>query len=211
MRIKGFYHIYAINNWHSIVTNHLRILLTSGLYNACEEINVSLICFQEDEAVFRKFFSDVYPKFIVRNVSANPMDYEFNALRMIERDNSDYIGFYFHTKGVTRPFEPNISQWNAWISEAILNRWREHAERVSTGGYDVSSVNFLKSPDHFSGNFWWFNRRYITRLPKVDNLDLNNRFHAEQYICMRKRRNQYAGEFIEPGRDVFKIQYNENT
>jgi hypothetical protein len=183
-------------------------MLTSGLYDACEEINVSLIGFSEDVVMFEKYFSDIYPKFKIRNISADPMDYEFNALRMIENDNSPYIGFYFHTKGVTRSFEPAISNWNMWLSEAILNRWREHADRVSTY-YDVSSVNEMKSPDHFSGNFWWFNRQYIYRLPKINTLDLKNRFAAEQWVCMCKDRQAYSKEFVEPGRDTFLMQYNK--
>jgi hypothetical protein len=206
MKIKGFAHCYLINHWYAIVSDHLRIMITSGLYDECDEINVSLIGFPEDRMLFEKFFSDIYTKMKIRSVSSEPTDYEFNALRMIENDNTEYMGFYFHTKGVTRPFEPAISNWNAWLSESILNRWRGHTDRIISG-YDVSSVNEMKSPDHFSGNFWWFNREYINRLPKIDTLDLKNRFHAEQWICMCKNRKVYAKEFVEPGRDTFLMQY----
>ena len=208
MRILGFYHCYLINAWYSIVSDHLRILLTSGLYDACEEINVSLIGFPEHRELFKKYFSNVYPKLIIRIESENPADYEFKALGMIENDISKYVGFYFHTKGVTRPFEPAISNWNAWLSESIINHWREHYERVCNG-YDVSSVNEMKSPDHFSGNFWWLRRDYIHRLPKIDTIDKNNRFAAEQWICMCKDRHTYAKEFVEPGRDVFLMKYKK--
>ena len=206
MKIKGFWHVYLINNWHSIVSRQMRTILNSGLYTACEEINISLIGLPEERAALEKFFSDVYPKLKIRCVSVEPTDYEFNALRLIEKDNSEYIGFYFHTKGVTRPFEANIGQWGLWLEEAILNRWREHRMRVENG-YDVSSVNQMLSPDHFSGNFWWFNRKYIDRLPKVDSLDLTNRYHSEQWICMCADRYVYAKEFIEPGRDPFIMDY----
>jgi hypothetical protein len=70
----------------------------------------------------------------------------------------------------------------------------------------VSSVNFMKSPDHFSGNFWWFNRRYIDKLPRIDTLDLENRFHAEQYIAMGKGKFYYP-EFQEPGETAFLMKY----
>jgi hypothetical protein len=209
MKIKGFAHFYLINHWYTVVSEQMRIILTSGLYDACEEINVSLIGFPEDVVIFKKLFSELYPKLIIRKVSAEPMDYEFNALRLIESDNSPYIGFYFHTKAVSRPFEPYINYWRSWLNEAILNRWREHANRVETY-YDVSSVNEMKSPDHFSGNFWWFNREYINRLPKIDTLDLKNRFAAEQWICMCKNRKTYAKEFVEPGRDTFLMQYKHD-
>lgn len=207
MIIKGFAHLYLINSWYTIFSEQLRILLISGLYDACEEINVNLIGFPEDRVLFEKLFSDLYPKLIIRSFSAEPTDYEFNALRMIENDNSEYVGFYFHTKSVTRPFEVYINHWRSILNEYILNRWREHRDRVENG-YDVSSVNEMKSPDHFSGNFWWFNRKYINRLPKIDALDKTNRWHPEQWICMCSDRKTYAKEFIEPGRDTFLMQYN---
>lgn len=206
MKIKGFYHCYLINDWYTVVTDQLRIILTSGLYDACEEIRIGCIGFHEDRALLEKLIVDLYPKFKIKYFSTNPEDYEFTTLKLIEQDNSQYAGVYFHTKAISRPFEPIISHWRSWLNEAILNRWREHYERV-TNGYDVSSVNEMKSPDHFSGNFYWFNRNYINRLPKIDTLDKTHRWYAEQWVCMCKDRKTYAKEFIEPGRDVFLIKY----
>lgn len=206
MKIKGFAHFFLINSWYSIVMSQVRIMLTSGLYDACEEISVGCIGFPEDKALLEKFIIDLYPKFKIKYYSANPEDYEFPTLKLIEQDNSDYVGFYFHTKGVTRPFETNIINWNCWLSESILNRWKEHRDRVENG-YDLSSVNELKSPDHFSGNFWWFRRSYINKLPKIDTLDKTNRYMAEQWICLYKNRKVYAKEFVEPGKDTFLIRY----
>jgi hypothetical protein len=207
MRIIGFWHCYLINSWYTVVTDQLRIMLTSGLYDACEEINIGVIGFYEDRKLLCRLITDLYPKLKIRVISENPMDYEFLTLQLIEQDKSDYIGFYFHTKGVTRPFEPIISHWGLWLAESILNRWQEHAIRIQNS-FDVSSVNEMKSPDHFSGNFWWFNRRYINRIPSISSLDHKNRFMAEQWICMCPDRVTYAKEFVEPGRDVFKMQYN---
>ncbi len=208
--IKGFYHIYAINDWYAVVTDQLRILLTSGLYDACEEINIGVIGFPEERSLLKRLITDHYPKLKVRIESPDPTEYEFLTLRLIEKDKGNYIGFYFHTKAVTRPFEPIISHWRSWLNEAVINRWKEHAERVSNG-FDVSSVNEMRSPDHFSGNFWWFNSDYINRLPKINSLDLSNRFHAEQWVCMCTDRKAYAKEFVEPGQDTFIMKYNDKT
>jgi hypothetical protein len=208
MKIKGFWHVWLYNHWYTVVSEQLRIILTSGLYDACEEINIGVIGFPEDIALLKRLITDHYPKLKIRVTSENPMEYEFMTLRLIENDNSLYVGFYFHTKSVTRPFEPIINHWRGWLNESILNRWREHCDHVSTY-YDVSSVNEMKSPDHFSGNFWWFNREYIYRLPKIDTLDKKNRFLAEQYICMCQDRHAYSKEFMEPGRDVFIMKYEK--
>ena len=206
MRIKIFYHLYAINDWYTIFIDQLRIMLTSGLYDACEEINIGFIGFAEDKQLFDRLFVNQYPKLKVRYYSDNPMEYEFPTIRLIEEDTSNYAGLYFHTKGVTRPFEPIISHWRAWLNEAVVNNWRLHYENVCNE-YDLSSVNYLTSPDHFSGNFYWFNSNYIFKLPKIDDLDKNNRYHAEQWCCMCPDKRVFSKEFKEPGRDVFKIKY----
>lgn len=206
MKIKLFYHLYAINSWYTIFIDQLRILLTSGLYDACEEVNIGFIGFAEDKQLFDRLFVALYPKLKIRYYSNEPTDYEFPTLKLIEDNLGGYVGFYFHTKAVTRPFEPIINQWRLWIEEAVLNRWPEHYKNVCDG-YDASSVNYLTSPDHFSGNFWWFNRDYILRLPPIDSLDKHNRFHAEQWICMCADKRIYSKEFVEPGRDTFLIQY----
>ena len=208
MKIKGYWHIYMINHWYSVVTDQMRILLTSGLYDACDEISIGCIGFPEEKALLEKLVVNLYPKLKIKYFSENPMEYEFPTLKLIEADISPHVGFYFHTKSITRPFETIINHWRGWLNESILNHWREHYERVCNG-YDVSSVNEMKSPDHFSGNFWWFRRDYIYRLPKIDTLDKNNRFAAEQWICMCDSKNIYSEKFVEPGRDVFLIEYKK--
>lgn len=207
MIIKGFWHIYLTNHWYSIVVDQLRILLSSGLYEACDEINIGCVGMKEKE-LLDKLILTLYPKLKLRYFSDRPENYEFKTLKLIEDTPGDYAGFYFHTKAVTKPTETIINHWRAWLNEAILNRWREHYYNI-TIGYDVSSVNHCKPPlhsEHFSGNFWWFNREYIDRLPKFDTLDWECRWNAEQWIC-KGHGKYYATEFVEPGSDVFLMQY----
>jgi hypothetical protein len=208
MRILGFWHCYLINHWYSVIANQMRILLTSGLYDASEVINVGCIGNGEEKAWFDKCFVAQYPKLKIRYYSLRAEDYEFPTLRLIEQDNSEYAGYYFHAKGVTHPSETVFNHWRAWIDEAVLNRWQLHYENIKKG-YDVSSVNFTASPDHFSGNYWWFNRRFIDRLPKIDQMDWKYRWGAEQYIC-KAQGNFFKGEKKEPGTDTFLMQYRHD-
>lgn len=206
MQIKGFWHCYLINSWYTIITDQLRILLTSGLYDACEEISIGCIGSPTDKLFLEMFFINLYPKLKIKYHSVKAEDYEFPTLQMIEADNSEYAGFYFHTKAVTRPFDVMQNHWRAYLNEMIIYRWREHRDRIENG-YDVSSVNFMKSPDHFSGNFWWFNRRYIDRLPKIDTLDHSYRWGAEQWICKSKGKFYYPAEFFDYSKDTFLMQH----
>jgi len=207
MRIKGFWHIYLVNSYYTIVTDQIRILLTSGLYDECEEISIGCIGSTTERDFLQKYVVDVYPKLKIKYHSERAEDYEFPTLRLIEADDSYYVGFYFHTKGVTRPFEGVIQHWRGLMNEEVLNLWREHRNRVESE-YEVSSMGYLRSPDHFSGNFWWFRREYFNRLPRIDSLDLKNRFHAEQLICMGKPKF-YSIPHREPGDTIFTINYKK--
>lgn len=203
--IKGFWHIYAVNHWFSIVQDQVRILITSGLYDEAKEIVVGFIGDRNERQLFEKWITSQYPKIHIKFYGEDPGLFEFPTLRLIEMDPQRFWGFYFHTKGVTRPNESVINYWRAWLNESILNRWRFHTTNL-WNGYEISGVNFCKSPDHYSGNFWWFRSDYIKRLPKTAELDQSNRFHAEQWIFMNKRVKAYKGEFMEPGEGVFKIR-----
>jgi len=205
MIIKGFWHIFMINHWYSVVMEQARILLTSGLYNACEEISIGCIGTPEEKALLEKYIVNQYPKLKIKYYSGNPVEYEFPTIALIETDKSDYAGFYFHAKAVTKYSETIINHWRSCLNEFIINRWQEHYQNICNG-YDASSMNFLKSPDHFSGNFWWFNRRYIDTLPPVSVLNHKYRWHSEQWICMQKG-DFYYPDFIEPGENTFTIKY----
>ena len=205
MIIKGFWHIYLVNHWYSIVSDQLRTMINSGLYDLCEEINIGCIGFPEEKALLEKLFVNVYPKLNIKYYSQEPMDYEFPTIKLIEDDKSDYVGFYFHTKASTKPYDAIQNHWRVWLNESILNDWRKHCNNVSSN-FDVSGVNHCLSPDHYSGNFWWFNSKYIKHLPKINTLNKSWRYHAEQWICMGKGR-YFKGDFMEPGRDTFIMQH----
>jgi len=208
MIIKGFAHLYLINHWYTIFSDQMRIILTSGLYDECEIINIGCIGDNTQLELLRKHFINQYPKLYIGAISDQPTDYEFLTLRLIERDNTEYQGFYFHTKAVTKPADTVQNHWRAWLNESILNDWAHHQHNISIG-YDISSVNHCMPPlhpEHFSGNFWWFNRDYINKLLAIDSLDKNNRWQAEQWICKAKGRF-YAHEFKEPDRDTFIMKH----
>lgn len=208
MKIKGFWHIYMIGHWYSIIAGQMRILLESGLYDKCESITIGCIGSAEEGNWLQKCFIQQYPKLKLGYYSQRPEDYEFPTLKLIKEDAGDYAGFYIHAKAVTHPSETVFNHWREWLNEAIINQWDLHYKNICKG-YDVSSVNFTMSPDHFSGNFWWFNRRYIDRLPKIENMDWSYRWGAEQWICKSKGR-YFKGEKKEPGSDIFLMQYRHD-
>jgi hypothetical protein len=203
MIVKGFWHIYMINHWYSVCVDQLRILITSGLYDRCEEISIGCIGTLQEREYLQKFIVAPYPKLKVKYWSERAEDYEFPTLELIEKNKGDYWGFYFHAKGVTKPDATDVNHWRAFLNEYVLNQWGVHFQNLVMG-FDVSSVNFLKSPDHFSGNFWWFNRKFINKLPTISTLNHKNRWQAEQWICMIRGNFAYQ-KFREPGETAFQI------
>lgn len=207
--IKGFYHILLINHWYSIVAGQMRILLSSGLYNACHEINISCLGSGENREYLKKYFADNYNKLHIRYYSENEKEYEFPALQLIENDHDDYVGFYFHSKGVTAPEEVHKNHWREWLNEGVLNNWKLHFSNIDAGGYDISGVNAIAG-DHriyYSGNYWWFDSKYIKKLPKIGHLNKLDRYDAEQWIAMDKERKMFMGRCVEPENESFKINY----
>jgi len=199
--IKGFWHVCLVNHWYSIVVEQMRLLLTSGLYGACESINIGCVGDIAERVLFEEYIVACYSKLKLCFWSADPKNYEFPTLQLIEKDSGDYVGFYFHTKGVTKPGDTMANHWRTVLEEATLHQWKKHWLNVVSNLYDISSINFLtapKHPDHFSGNFWWFRRDYINRLPQISTLDRRNRYWAEQWICMSKEKRLYSSPFKEP-------------
>jgi hypothetical protein len=204
MKIKIFWHQYLIGHWYSVVTDQLRILITSGLYERCEEISIGCIGTQKEKDYLVKYVIAPYSKLKIKYYSDIPQDYEFPTLELIEKDNSEYYGLYFHAKGVTKPDATDVNHWRAFLNETVINQFGWHYQNLLKG-FDVSSVNHMKSPDHFSGNFWWFNRKFINKLPKISTLNHRSRYLAEQWICMGRGNLAYQ-KFKEPGDTVFTIK-----
>lgn len=194
--IKIFWHVCLINHWYSVVAGQMRIILTSGLYDQCSEINIGCTGPEEEFEFLLNKFASLYPKIKVFYFGEKINLYEFPTLGLIQRDPDDFVGLYFHAKGVTKPFDSETNRWREWLNEAIINRWPVHYQNIRDG-YDVSSVVLKSNPDHFSGNFWWFNRAYIDKLPPIDKMLWNNRYSAEQWIV-----RGYHGKFKDEAQDT---------
>lgn len=210
--IRGYWHICMMNHWYSVCVEQLRILLTSGLYDACTEISIGCVGPVQERELLMRYIVQPHPKLKVRYYCAKFNVYEFPTLQLIENDAGDYIGFYFHTKAVTKPFDTVYNHWRVCLNEMVLNRWKDHWLNISSGIYDISGLNFLgppKHPEHYSGNFWWFHRQYIDRLPKVKSLNQRNRFLAEQWICKTPNKRLFSNKFVEPADLIFDLKYTK--
>jgi len=198
--IKGFWHIYMVNNWEAIFNEQLQILIKSGLYKECAEINIGCIGNNMNRRKLAMTMINKYSKIKIKAYSKNPKEYEFTTLRLIEADNSKYIGFYFHLKGVSRPKDTMQKKERRYLNETMLNQWRT-PYKLLTDGYDIVSSNYLTIPRRFTGNFFWFHRSLINKLPRLKDMDLTDRYVAEYWIHMActnslQMLNKYSKKYL---------------
>ena len=193
--IKGYWHVLLHHHYFSVVTDQMRILLTSGLYDACEEIQIGCLGTMAERLFLEEHLIALYPKLKLKYYSLDYGEYEFPTLALIQADTDDFTCFYFHTKGVTKPFDSESARWRSWLNEAVINRWKQHYEKIQEGN-DVSSIAYKECPDHFSGNFWWSHKGYIDKLPPIAKMLWNSRYSAEQWVV-----RGYHGKFYDIATD----------
>ena len=66
MKIVGFAHLWMVNDWYVIFSHQMRVLITSGLYDACEEINIGCIGSPSERYFLEMYFVRQYPKLKIK-------------------------------------------------------------------------------------------------------------------------------------------------
>jgi hypothetical protein len=198
--IKIFYHVLLENHWYSVVNEQLLHIKKSGIleHTSCFYISLSTPDNIDniDKSEVIQFFYDyflnyVYPedtfygkKFEV--LECKKSDFEYPTLEKaveISRSDKNFTGFYFHTKGVSRPTYKKDHTRNA-MNVGCIDNWNDHVDKISEG-YDMSGINMfdrnIKMPEyktHYSGNFFFFNPSFFSTVD-FSTIDKSNRFYAE--------------------------------
>lgn len=186
--IIGFWHICLLNNYLSIISEQVDLLISSGLYKACSSIIVSCVG-NDRELVRAKKILEPYPKISIVVALPNISEYEFPALELIKQmadvfQAPKYL-FYIHTKGVNYPTNNGVRHWRDYMNHYNITCWRD-AVRALQKGYDTCGVKLVYKEQfsmHYSGNFWWATSEHIKRLPEIDTLNRKDRFEAEMWLC----------------------------
>ena len=118
---------------------------------------------------------------------------EFDTLEELSKfckENESAKVLYIHTKGVTTPNNPCISDWRKYMSYFLIEKYDDCLNALKT--VDACGVDWQEHPEpHFSGNFWWANASYINKLPSIETISnpanrptLTLRHQAEFWIGM---------------------------
>ena len=198
--IKIFYHVLLENHWYSVVNEQLSHIKESGIleHTSCFYISLStpdnIDNIDKSEVIqffYDHFINYVYPEDIFYGkkfevLECNKSEFEYPTLEKaieISKLDKNFTGFYFHTKGVSRPGYKKDHTRNA-MNIGCIDNWQDHVDKILEG-YDMSGINMFdgntKMPEfrrHYSGNFFFFNPSFFSMID-FSIIDKSNRFYAE--------------------------------
>ena len=206
-QIKGYWHILTINHYIEVVSDQLKIMVDSGLYDECENIYVGVLGDSEGLRNVQELFKD-YPKIIISEYSTSTDNFEFHTLKILKRQADlhakEFYGFYIQTKAISYPkwdgVIPNIPNKNGitpeqayiggtfirdYMNYYTLFRWRDNVTELNKG-YEVCGTQLRPQREfleHYSGNFFWFNSEYVKLLKPIEALNRKDRYQAEFWLC----------------------------
>jgi len=188
---RGYWHVYAKNNWLDVVMEQIYIICSSGLYEKTEQITVGFIGSKTSLEVFKRLMAP-YEKVYVAYATENALYYEYPTLNMLKDDadaaKGEFYGYYFHTKGTSKP-DDHSRPWREYMNHYVLRLWNKSVEALDAG-YETSGCNWIVAKEcwehHYSGNFWWFRSNYIKVLPSLLILQRTNRYEAEMWLGKAK-------------------------
>ena len=195
-----------MNHWKSVVAELLLEATRSGLIENTKTIYLGVLGqerFSPPKHIRHKC------KLLFHEKSLSPAEcLTLNCLqKKAEQLPTSSKIWYIHTKGVSQPNSQVRQDWRRYMSYFVIGKWRYCYKCLDY--YDACGVNWRMpggpiTHPHFSGNFWWANSSFITRLPPLNE---NNRYDAESFLgkgnpnirCLYDNKTVYIfGEYKVP-------------
>ena len=157
--IAIFYHLYQTELSGLIYQQQMHRLYTSGLMDECEFIHIGVV---GDNEMFT-----VPPKAKVHKNERLTKD-EGETVEAMYRfccdpNNSHYNVLFFHSKGASRQFVPQLHAWRLFLEYYVLDKWQDCVRMLDQ--YHTAGVKLRMKPyPHYSGNFWWGRADYLATL-----------------------------------------------
>ena len=177
-----YIHVCCINNYKEVFEYLIYCITQSGLYDVIDEIRCCILG-QYDSELFKD------PKIKIHAVSDNIGLYEVFTINRIHEDcKTEQMNIlYLHTKGITKPNNPNVKDWVKFLCYFTIYKYKECMDALHE--YDTVGVN-LHTLDivHYSGNFWWATSRYINTLEQCEYTCYN----SPEFWLTEKNKGKYG-------------------
>jgi hypothetical protein len=202
IKLHIFIHITLIEDWLNIFTELIDVIKNCGLYDKVEKIHLGIL---GNIKIFIEniIFND--QKFNILYIDSKIDLYEIHTINHIKNlcenceDDEIYL-LYIHTKGVRNAGNKDVTKsWRAMMEYFLIEKHNECLDYMDY--YDCignNLVNFFCNNKedshvnkdhslHYSGNFWWSKKSYITKLDylplDMSSESLRTRYKAENWIC----------------------------
>lgn len=191
-KVYGFYHAYCMcDKWEILVEEQIAHIKKSGLYDRLDKLFMGVLIKKDEIPLLQKCINK-YSKIEVLYTNEDRTLFEYPTLiKMQEKcQEENFIGFYFHTKGISwinKPEVYNVSNsWRLMAEYFMFDRYKIAIHTLSTGGgEDVYGTNYQKIfNDQFriiGGNFFWFRSEYVKSLYRL-KINRQDRNESEKWI-----------------------------
>jgi len=161
------------NSGTEILDEQIRDLVDSGLVNLVKHIFINNL----GKEINPDKYTHISDKIKIINYSYDTGLFENVTLKLLYFYSKVFQSskiLYLHTKGTSYSKDntryPVITAWRRFMMYCLTHNYKEcvklldYVEVVGCNYIDVTAEQVYYFPSHFSGNFWWANSEYISRL-----------------------------------------------
>lgn len=186
MNLYHFYHIYADGQWFEPVSEHIRALKESGLYDGLTMFAIGIVGNPQKRDDVKVYLDSLGVKYNIaaeadqgwEAVTQQPM-HDFSQ-------NNDGLILYCHTKGSSTIHDVN-DRWRRSMTWHCVCKWQMAISLLqSHGSYGSHWIQPLVSmPEHrmgnwmYAGTFYWIHANIMRTWMRVP---LTHRFESEGWI-----------------------------
>ena len=189
-KVYGFYHAYCMcDGWENLVKEQLTHVVSSGLYERIDKLYIGALIRDNDLNTLKLLISN-YSKIEIMYTNEDRTLFEYPTLMALQKKctEEDFIGFYFHTKGISWINNPTVykvgNSWRLMSEYFMFDRWKLAVHAIASGK-DVYGTNYQEINNGkkriIGGNFWWFRSDYVKSLYEL-KVNKQNRNESELWI-----------------------------
>jgi len=180
------YHIFCVGDYIDVVNRQISRLISSGLYDWADVIEVSCVDPQDNYFGIDEVFENLNKVNLLKTDRNHYEWWGINKIWELSQNNEGQV-LYFHTKGVSNKYlkkdENEISElkingikwWVESLEYFLIDNWTDCVNALDTN--DNCGVTCING--WWWGNFWWSNLSWVKNNPKPAQGD---RWYFENWL-----------------------------